>query len=256
MYGKFTEAVVRFLYRKRFKQADTIANAATLAGQGKREEALSILKSLAREIHPSLRGIFGLTRGQILASQGLLKEAEQCLIAAAKAEPSNAKIHLELAIMSGRCFRFESARERLQKLAEEADPETKEKAATILSHLDSVVAGEQLAEFESRARAMSQRAIGPGGESPGLPADLDLLDDWITRCPEAALEHADDLALLVGHSETLGGASWKVGLYIADSVVCKDGLGELNPFRCLSKRLNSENTSLGELIQGGWASAS
>lgn len=252
MYGKITEFLVKRIYHKRFAQADEIALAAELANKGNPKGALEILDPLSPNIHSSLRGVFGLTHSRILASEGRLHDAEKSLIAAARAEPSNARIHLDLAVISGRRFRFESARERLELLAAEADQETQKEAREIIELLDSIVSGKRLIEFEDRAHAMSQKAIGPNGESPGLPANIPTIDDWIDRCPGEAVDFADDIAILVGESETRQGATWKISLAIEDSVVLKDGKGQINPFRCVAKRLSSPKTNLSSLIQNGW----
>ena len=164
MFWKVFESTVRLVHRKRFKHAERISEAATLAGEGKLEEALQMLEELEPNLHKSMQSLYYLTLGRILDAAGRTREAESAVIMAAKADPSNAKAHLDLAVMSGRRFRLKDAQARLEKLAIDADDETKEKAQEILGLVDEILSGKKAAELDRRARKMAQRPLGPKGE--------------------------------------------------------------------------------------------
>ncbi|MCP4676493.1 MAG: tetratricopeptide repeat protein [Deltaproteobacteria bacterium] len=252
MFWKIFEFVVRLVYFRRFRQADRIAIAAEIAGRGETDEALAELDKLETNLHQSIKPVYGLTRGRILSAEGRLAEAEKVLIFAAQADPSNVEVHLDLAVVAGRRFRFEDARERLEKLVADADEDTGKKAGEILELLTKVLSGEREAEFERRARAMAEKPIGTKGETAGLPADMTLLESWIASNPEEARELADEIALLIGQSAVTGqGAGWKVNLAIEDSRVVLPNGTERTPFQIVAKRLSSDSTSLVSLVDIG-----
>ncbi len=253
MYWKLVEFIVRLVYFKRFRQADKIARAAELATAGKPDDALAALDSIASNLHPAVAGIFGLTRGRILCSEGRLGEAVEALVRAAKLDPSNAKVHLDLAVVTGRLGRLDDARARLELLAKDADDETKKEAREVLTLLKKIVSGKQEKEFVKRAAAMAAKPIGPGGETAGLPANTNLLDEWITRSPDEASDSADELALLLGQSAVVAqNASWKVNLSIEESFVESADEKKLYPFAIVAERLAGGERSLSELCEGGW----
>lgn len=253
MFWKFIEFLVRLVNYKSFRQADRIGVAAKLAGEGKLEEALLSLDELGPKIHPPIKSVYLLIRGRILSALGRLDEAEKAFIESARADPSNAKAHLELSVMAGRRFRFEDARARLDKLVSDADEDIKKEANEILTLLDQVTSGEREAEFERRALAMAGKTIGPNGETAGLPPDLKLIDIWISRIPEEAREAADEIALLMGQSEVqTGEARWKVGLSIEESLVLRSDHRELNPFKVVALRFSSKDKDLPSLYKEGW----
>ncbi|MCP4604108.1 MAG: hypothetical protein GY847_26895 [Proteobacteria bacterium] len=253
MFWKLFELLIRLVYFKRFRQADKIGNAAELARNGKLNEALLALDNVEPGLNSFLKPVYGLTRGRILSAQGRLGEAEKALIIAAKADPSNFKVHLDLALIAGRRFRFDDARDRLKELATQADDATKKEAAEILALLEKVTSGEREADFESRARAMANKVIGPHGEVAGLPVDTARLDAWIDRNPEEARKSADEIALLLGQGEILEQrARWKVGLSIEESYILRLDSTVLNPFEVVAMRLNNNDANLKVLINNGW----
>ena len=136
MFWKIVEFLIRLIHFKRFRQAEKIGEAAELVGEGRFDEALAQLAGLAPKLHPSLQSIHALTRGRILDASGNTDEAEKAFIEAAVADPSNAKAHLDLAVIAGRRFNFDGARERLSSLARDGDEETRVKAEEILSLLE------------------------------------------------------------------------------------------------------------------------
>lgn len=249
MFWKVFEFLIRLVYLKRFRQAERIQKAAELAGGGKTREALELLDKIETKLHPSIGSIYWLARGRIFLAAGSLDEAEAALIRSAKADPSNAKAHLDLAVVAGRKFRFDDARARLDKLKNEAGEEEQRSAAEILELLDKVISGEREKEFIRRAEELSQRSIGPKGETPGLPANLDVLDEWIDRTPDQARALADEIALLVGHSEVAARkARWKVGLAIEDSLITMPNGVEISPFDIVSEKFSSPGASLRALF--------
>ncbi len=252
MFWKIFEFVVRLVYFRRFRQADRIAVAAEIAGRGEIDEALAALDKIEPDLHQSIKPVYGLTRSRILCAEGRLAEAEKVLIFAAQADPSNVEVHLDLAVVAGRRFRFDDARERLEKLVVDADEDTGKKASEILELLTKVLSGEREAEFERRALAMAKKPIGPESETAGLPTDVALLESWMATKPEEARESADEIALLIGQSAVSGqGAGWKVNLAIEDSrVVLPDG-AEIAPFQIVARRLSSDEKSLAKLIENG-----
>jgi tetratricopeptide (TPR) repeat protein len=249
LFWKFFEFLVRLVYFKRFRQAGRIQKAVEIAGRCEADNALAHLDKIEPKLHPSIESIYWLTRGRILLAAGRLEQAEKAFVCSAKADPSNAKAHLDLAVVAGRRFRFDDARSRLEKLKSEADETEKKKACEILDLLDQVTSGEREKEFSRRAYAFAARAIGPGGESAGLPADLKLLDNWIDREPAEARKFSDEMALLIGQSEvTKGGATWKVSLAIEDSRIVLLNGREINPFEMISKRFSSQEVTLQNLF--------
>ncbi len=253
MFWKFVEFLIRLIYFKRFRQADKITRAAELAGQGNLEDALAGLTTLEPELHDSLKSIHALTVGRILGALGRLDEAESALLQAVHADSSSAKARLDLAVIAGRRFRFDDARVILEKLASDPDDETCGEAKEILGLLNQVTSGEREAEFEHRALLMAKKKIGPNGETPGLPAHLALIENWILTAPEAALESADEIALLLGHGEILkGGATWQISLSIEDSQVIDSDSRIMRPFDIIAKRMSSNEASLQTLFKNGW----
>ena len=249
MFWKFIEFLVRLVYFKRFRQADRIGKAVELAGKGESEAALGEMERLEAKLHPSLRSIWGLTKGRILLAEGRLDEAERAFIFSAKADPSNAKAHLDLAVLAGRRFRFDDARERLEKIKSEAGEKIRKEAAEILDLLEKVTSGEREKEFFSRAKAFSERPIGPNGETPGLPADFKLLDKWIDQNRDKARELADEMALLVGQSEVVRrDASWRVALSIEESLIVFPDNVEFYPFKKVAQRLARDDARLELLL--------
>jgi hypothetical protein len=250
VFWKILEFFIRLVHRKRFKQTEAIGRAAERAGQGDIEEAIAQMDDLAEILHPSLTSTYALTRGRMLNATGRQGEAEQSFIVAAKADPSNAQAHLEMAVMAGRRFKFEEARERLDCLVADADEETQKQAGEILSLLDQVTSGAREQAFRVRAAAMGDRPIGRNGESAGLPADVSILDDWISRCPEDARGQADEIALLLGQGVVVDeNARWQVSLSIEDSIVLRPDGTALRPFEVIATRLSSDNLDLKKLIQ-------
>ena len=236
---------MRLVYFKRFRQADRIGKAVKLAGEGDTEAALEELDSFEAKLHPSIKSIWGLSRGRILLATGRLDEAEKAFIFSAKADPSNAKAHLDLAVLAGRRFRFDDARQRLEKLKSDADEATQKEAGEILDLLEQVTSGKREEEFKKRAHDFASRAIGPSGETSGLPADLKLLDDWIGENTDDARKHADEIALLIGQSEVIkSGAHWRVSLSIEDSLVVYPDGSQMNPFTKVATRLSSGDATL------------
>ena len=251
MFWKIAEFLIRLIHYKRFRQAEKIGVAAELAGAGRLSEALADLDMLRSKLHPSLRSIHALTRGRILDASGDTDAAESAFVEAALADPSNAKAHLDLAVIAGRRFRFDDARERLMALVQDGDGELKVEAREILELLEQVTSGQRQSEFERRATAMSERPIGPHGESAGLPANLQLLDSWITREPERARDSADELALLLGQSDVLENKSnWKISLSLEESFVVRPDGTEIHPFEIVSRRMSSHDVQLPDLVSG------
>jgi len=253
VFWKFIEFLVRLVFYKRFRQADKITQAAELAGQGDFDGALLRLKALEPILHASLKSIHALTTGRILGALGRLDEAETALLQAVEADASSAKAQLDLAVIAGRKFRFDDARLILERLAKDADEETQNEAAEILTLLNQVISGEREAEFERRALVMAKKQIGPKGETPGIPADIDLIDDWIKRAPKAALESAGEIALLLGHGKILEGeAAWKISLSLEDSQIIDSDSRIMRPFDIVAKRMTSNDSSLQTLFENGW----
>jgi tetratricopeptide (TPR) repeat protein len=223
--------------------------AAELAGQGRFDDALLELESLKPKLHPSLRSIHALTRGRILDASGKTEEAEQAFAEAAIADPSNAKAHLDLAVIAGRRFNFDEARARLSSLARDGDEQTKEQANEILCLLDQVTSGQREIEFENRATKMANRPIGPNREMAGLPADLAVLDNWIYNDPDTARGAADEIALLLGQGEVFEKKGrWQVSLSLEESFIAYQDGTKMHPFKIVSKRFSSSDTDLKSLM--------
>jgi tetratricopeptide (TPR) repeat protein len=249
VFWKILEFLIRLIHFKRFRQADKIGAAAELAGRGRFHDALLELEALNPKLHPSLRSIHALTRGRILDASGKTDEAEQAFAEAALADPSNAKAHLDLAVIAGRRFHFEDARARLSSLAEDGDEQTKEQANEILCLLDQVTSGQREIEFKERASKMANRPIGPNREIAGLPADLAILDSWIYRDPDAARGAADEIALLLGQGEVFEKTGrWKVSLSLEESFIAYQDGTKMHPFKIVSERFSSRDTDLKTLM--------
>jgi tetratricopeptide (TPR) repeat protein len=249
VFWKILEFLIRLIHFKRFRQADKMGAAAELAGQGRFDDALLELESLKPKLHPSLRSIHALTRGRILDASGKTEEAEQAFAEAAIADPSNAKAHLDLAVIAGRRFNFDEARARLSSLARDGDEQTKEQANEILCLLDQVTSGQREIEFEDRATKMANRPIGPNREMAGLPADLAVLDNWIYHDPDTARGAADEIALLLGQGEVFEKKGrWQVSLSLEESFIAYQDGTKMHPFKIVSKRFSSSDTDLKSLM--------
>ncbi len=249
MFWKVIEFIVKLIFFRRFRQADKIGDAGRLLCDGDPKGALAELDRLEAQLHPSLISIHAYTRGMAFNVQDRLDEARAAFIRSREANPDGTtKADLELAVIAGRRFEFEECRQWLDKLDEKVEGETKERAGQIRALLDDVTSGNKRQEFEERARKMARRPIGPNGESPELPANIALLDDWIGREPKIARQAADELAILIGHSAVLEkGASWRISLGISDSVIEFEDGRELNPFTVVAMRLDNESTKLNVL---------
>jgi tetratricopeptide (TPR) repeat protein len=245
VFEKFLELVARIIYGRRIRQIDQIGEAAKLAGQGEPEAALMRLAALeGKRLHPKARSYLSLTKGRILDTLGRVEEAEAHVIAACKLDPGNMRAHLDLAVMSGRKFQFKNARARLEKLTEEAEPEVASEAEKMLVLVKSITSGKKAKELKKRAAKMAARRLSPNDTPAGLPADLKLLDRWISRHPEEAEPLADEIAILLGESAVNMGGAWRISLSLTHSLVeLRDGR-VLHPFETVAARFSSGQAAL------------
>ena len=249
MFWKFAEFLVRIIFFKRFRQADKIGKAVEVAGRGQTTDALIRLKEIEPKLHPALTSIFSLTKGRILMSADRFDEAERSLEAALAADPTNEKIKLDLAMVTGRLLLFDDARKHLAGLEASNEDSVKERALELLDLIDKITSGKKEAEYEERAKVFSSKKIGSSREVAGLPANLELLDNWISSDKELARESADEIALLIGYSILRkDGTTTQLGLSIEDFAVLKTDGTVLKPFEIVAKRFASDDTKLVDLI--------
>ena len=249
MFWKVFEFIIRLFYFRRFRAAKKIGEAGQLLTDGNPQKALDLLEKTGASLHQSLLPIYAFTRGKILDALGREDEAQEAFRLVVLADPENVRADLELAILCGKRFRFDECREWLDRLGEKDDAEIEEQANGIRALLERVTSGERGREFEKRASRMAKKVIGEKGAPPGFPPDLEILDWWISKDPNAARELFDEIALLVGQSEVAKGGSWKVSLSIDRSViVCEHG-NEISPFEIVADRFESNDISLAGLIE-------
>jgi tetratricopeptide (TPR) repeat protein len=249
LFWKIFEAVIRLIYFRRFRAAKKIGEAGQLLTDGNPQIALHLLEKTGRSVHQSLLPIYAFTRGKILDALHREDEAQEAFKLVVLADPENARADLELAILSGKGFRFDECREWLDRLEEKDDAEAKEQGKGVGTLLAQVTSGERGREFEERAFQMAKKEIGENGATPGFPPNLKILDSWISRDPKAARVLFDEIALLVGQSEVAGGGSWKVSLSIDRSVIVYEHGNEISPFEIVADRFESDDLSLSELIE-------
>lgn len=255
MFWKLAEGLTKVVYFRRFRAVKKIGEAGQLLTDGRPEEALELLERTGKRLHQSLLPFYALMRGRILDALGRLDEAEEAFKLAVLTDPESAKADLELAVLTGRQFRFDECRTWLDRLAAKNDDETKARAAGIRELLDQITSGEREAEFEARARKMAEAPLGDDERGAGLPPDLELLGSWLRREPEKSRESFDELALLIGQGEVERGASWQISLSIEESVVVGEDGSRLNPFQVVDAALSGDTDSLGELITRSWRPA-
>ena len=249
MFWKIFEAVIRLFYFRRFRAAKKIGVAGQLLTDGNPQEALALLEKTGSSLHQSLLPIYAFTRGKILDALRREDEAQEAFRLVVLADPENARADLELAILCGKGFRFDECAQWLDRLKEKDDVEIQEQANDIRSLLAQVTSGERGMEFEKRALQMAKKNIGESGTPPGFPPDLEILDWWISKDPDAARELFDEIALLVGQSEVAKGGSWKVSLSIDRSVIVYENGSEIGPFEIVADRFESDDLTLSELIE-------
>lgn len=249
MFWKTFEAVIRLFYFRRFRAAKKIGEAGQLLTDGDPQKALDLLEKTGKSLHQSLLPIYAFTRGKILDALHREDEAQEAFRLVVLADPENARADLELAILCGKGFRFDECREWLDRLERKDDAEVKESAKGIRALLEQVTSGEREKEYEKRALKMAEMNIGEKGAPPGFPPKLEILDNWISKDPDAARELFDEIALLVGHSEVVKGGSWKVSLSIDCSVIVYEDGNEISPFEIVADRFESDDLSLAELIE-------
>jgi tetratricopeptide (TPR) repeat protein len=252
VFWRIVEFLVRIVYFRRFRAAKKIGLAGNLLTEGRPAEALELLEQTGSRLHQSLLPLYALVRGRILDTLGRHDEAEEAFKLVVLTNPESAKGDLELALLTGRRFRFDECRTWLDRLEAKNDEETKEQAAGIRELLDQITSGARSEEFGRRARAMAERPLNDEGRSAGLPPDPVLLADWLEREPEAAREQLDEVALLIGQGEVERGARWLISLSIEESVVVRDDASRLNPFEVVDAALSSPAGNLPELIASSW----
>ena len=91
--------------------------------------------------------------------------------------------------------------------------------------------------------------MGPNAEAPGLPANLALVDEWISANGDIARERADEIAVLLGETWVCQGGKWRISLSLRHSlIVFRDGR-EMSPFLVVERRLTDENMSLAQCLE-------
>jgi len=251
VFWKVVEFLVRLIYFRRFRTAKQIGEAGRLLTDGRPEQALTQLERAGRRLHQTLLPLYAYTRGRILDALGRRREAEEAFRVVVLADPESGKADLELAVLCGKQRRFDECREWLDRLAAKPDEDSRQRAVGIRELVDAIESGEREAEFAARARDLAERAIGPDGERPGLPPDLELLDRWIAAAPQAAREQLDEIALLIGQSLVADGAKWRISLALEESVVERVDGTSLDPFATVAAAFD-DGTPLSELITAAW----
>lgn len=229
MFWKLIEIIVKIIFFARFSKAKKIGNAAALLAAGKPDEALVYLEKHGNRLHQSLLPLYIFTRGKIFDALKNFEEAENCFKTCVLTNPKDARADLELAILTGRQFRFDDCRTWLQRAQEKEDVSIQQHAAQIETLLNAIEDGSKKIEFEQRAQALSKKEI-LNGKSLGIPPDMKLLERWMRETPDAR-NFIDDAALLVAYGEVISNdGQWKIGLSIEDTIVILPGNKELNPF--------------------------
>jgi len=252
VFWKIAEVLVRLVYFRRFRAAKRIGEAGALMAEDRAPEALELLERVGARLHQSLLPFWSFTRGRVLDRLGRPEEAEAAFRLAVLAEPENGRADLELAVLCGRQRRFDECREWLDRLDGKDDLETRARGAPIRELMERVVTGDRERELEARARDFATRPLPPAGEAPGLPPDLALLDRFVEASPAEALEHFDDLALLIACGEVARGARLEISLSLDDSTVVRSDGARLDPFAAVAARLEGRAPTLAEAIDAGW----
>ena len=244
MYHQTLEFLTKVLYARRIRHVEKVGRAATMAKEGKLEEALAYLAEIERKMHPKVLSFHAFTRAQILDRLGRESEAESEMIRAAKLDPSNFKAHLEIARMSGRRFHFKNARARFQGLLEVPDEAVVAESRAQLKALDDIASGKAAAGLAKRAHKAARIPLAPDNTALGLPVDIERLDSFITSDPTAAMEMIEDLAILLGQSAVMAGGTWQISLSLTHSFVSFPNAAPFYPFEAAAYRLTGEDISI------------
>jgi tetratricopeptide (TPR) repeat protein len=252
VFWKVAELLVRTIYFRRFRAAKRIGKAGALLNEGQPEQALELIEKTGKHLHQSLLPLYALVRGRILDGLGRVDEAEEAFKLVVLADPESAKADLELALLTGRGFRFDECRTWLDRLEAKSDEDIKRQAAAVRQLLDQITSGAREAEFERRARAMAEEPIAADGGSAGFPPDLTALGTWLAASPERARDRLDEIALLVGQAQVHRGARWKISLSLEESVVVRDDGAQLNPFTVIDAALREGQADLAPMVEDAW----
>ena len=244
MYHKTLEFLTKVLFARRLRHVEKIGRAATMAKEGKLEEALAYLAEIERKTHPRVLSFHAFTRAQILDRLGRESEAESEMIRSAKLDPSNFRAHLEIARMSGRRFHFKNARARFQGLLEVRDEAVCAEARAQLKALDDISSGKAAAGLAKRAQKAAQIPVAPDRQPLGLPVDIKKLDRFISSDPRAAAGMLEDLAILLGQSAVMAGGTWQVSLSLTHSFISFPNAPPFYPFEAAAYRLTGEDISI------------
>ncbi|MBN2339873.1 MAG: hypothetical protein JXX29_12145 [Deltaproteobacteria bacterium] len=246
MFWKLIEIIVRVLYWRRFAKAKKIGEAAAMLTDGKPQEALAHLERHGTSVHQTLIPLFALTQAKIYQALGRLEEAENSFKAVVLTNPRDSRADLELAVLTGRQFRFDDCRTWLNRAIEKKNPEIKAQAKGFLQHLDAIEDGSKQREYETRAKKMADQPL-PDGQTLGLPPNRSLMNQWLGTTADA-MKAIDDLALLLAYAEVVQGGQWKIGLAIEDVTVIRPDGETFLPYEVLAPMLPSQPTSATALV--------
>lgn len=239
MFWKFIEIIVRVIFWRRFAKAKKIGAAATLLSEGKPNDALAHLEKHGNGVHQTLVPLFAFTQAKIYDALGRIEDAENSYKAVVLTNPKDARADLELAILTGRQFRFKDCRTWLNRAMQKEDEDIAKRAKEIRTLLDAIEDGSKRTEYEERAIAISQKTLANLG-SLGIPPDMNIMKQWLCSSAEAR-ETVDDCALLLAYCEVKQGGAWKIGLSIEDTVVTQTDKTEFRPFEMIAPLLPRQN---------------
>jgi hypothetical protein len=234
VFWKLIELVVRIFFFRRFRTAKKIGEAATFLSNGNPEAALTHLEKYGGAVHQTLLPLYAFTLGNVQEALGKESDAEASYKTVVLTNPKDARADFALALLTGRQHRLADCRTWLLRAVEKETADATARAKELLAHLDAIEDGSKAAEYEARARALAARPLH-NDRHPGLPADTDLLSEWVRL--EEAKDTIDDVALLLAYGEVQKGGQWKIGLSIEDVAVVRADDSLFRPFDLVARWL-------------------
>ncbi len=245
MFQRIIESIIKLIYARRIRNVELVGKAAQMAKEGRYQDALSHLNEIENRLHPKVRSLHAFTKARVLDDMGYENEAESAMILSAKLDPGNFRAHLEIARMCGRKFHFKNAKARFEALLEVGDNNIALESKKYLTEIEQIESGKAAKLLAKRAAEAARISIDSSKQAIGLPADITVMDQFITNSPQRASELIEDLAVLLGESAVIkGGGNWQISLFLPNSFVSFPNKEPFYPFRALALRLTGSDISI------------
>jgi len=258
VFWKIAELLIRLIYFRRFRHASQIGKAGHLSVHGEAVRAMEILNRLPMDMHESLWPLRLYTQGRTFDALSEFAKAEASHKRVLELDPGHLRAKLELAVLTGRDFRFDECRRHLQSIAaaKQADEETLRDVQKLESLLSETISGAREKEFRNRADRLAKKIMDQNWSNLASAKLIDNLGAWTLKEPVVAEKLFDDVALLVGEILLRDGAKWKISLAIDASLLVRDDNATLNPFMVTAQLFGENSSTLKEKIDRSWESQS